>query len=705
MLQQFKQRKANVLALADDVINDMMLSPESIQESGMEESVRRLEEERFRIALVAPFSAGKSTFINGLIGEDLLSMDVRAETATITTLKYNEQRRIEVEYFDGQIDTFPSQGETLSLDELKRLLKTKTTVNRTKESQELRVEETVRKVDVYWDLPLCKGGVEIVDTPGLFSRHDIHSTITKEILPTVNAVLFLIEPDSVGDANFSEVINQRVEEAKSSNLEKDGRHIFFILNKIDRFTPRELDDARSDLLEVLQPLLPQPQIYEVSSYYAMKSRMYFNKELQLLDLQLDDKIKSKNERGFSVMGESLQHEHVQCLVEISRILEIEEGLARYLENKNNYLIDEVLLDIEGIYNRAISDLSDQIELTENALNQDREGYIQRLDDLKKILQTLTRELTKNVERTIREELVGTSSGGGGLEAVVNEVQEHLIDKLIDEMLQDANSYWGERKNRLTEHNVETFMEELTNWLNHRIGISKKQLIKRTFELLKNKIGQTGNKLNTYFEYFESQVQERYQQQLDLKDENNADNVSFFNVDLLMKQLEKSLEKEFSKTLIKLSDKLKNDIKDSRDNNESYVNKPGLFNFIKSIFGRAEKERRFNDSKFRNEITDMVSQVSKDAGEEFRMEAYRIGEIVEDKLRGVVNSFQGTVKGKIDSYQAWKNRMIETMNIELHNIEKSLEQVVNENHQRIDLCRHKLQVIAAERELEPTEGVA
>jgi len=704
MLQQFKIRKEHSLQLARRTLEDPLLGQEALEESGLLESMDKLEKETFRIALVAPFSAGKSTFINALIGTDLLSMDVRAETAAITTLKYAEQLRIEIHYVDGRVEVMPQEGETLTPEELRQLLRKKTAVNRGEDGEEIivRVEDTIAHVDVYWNLPLCKGGVEIVDTPGLFARHEEHEAITQRILPTVNAVLFLIEPDSVGEKHFQEVINQRVEDAKSSNLDKDGRHIFFIINKIDRFRAEDLQKAKSDLLEVLTPLLPHPQIYEVSSYFAMKSRMYFQNQIELSQLQRDHNILCLDEEGYAISGRSLQAEHVRTIFEMSRFAEIEGALAGYLEEKNNFLIEEVIACLKGIYERQISDKMEEIQLAENVLKQDRDVYIERLEELKRHIGDLKADLSKNVERTIREELIGGTAGGGGLEAVTREVRDSIVPRLIDELSYDIGKYWDARKGYLTEHNAKDIVGQVADRMNDRIGIAKKQLIKSSFDAISGKINQTGMKLANYFEYFENAVQTSYQQKLDLKD-GQADSGSFFNVDLLVKQLEKNLETEFSRTLVSLSDKMKQDIDKTASKHVDYVDKPGLWNWMKSWFGAQDQERVFDSSAFRRDITEMVRKLTDEAAEEFRKEANLIARTVSENLRNVINAFQKKVQERIQSYQAWRTRMIESMNHELLGKETSMEQVIEGSRLRIQECEEKLAAIESEMaELEAEE---
>ena len=58
------------------------------------ETRQRLKEENLRVLLMGKFSSGKSTFLNGLLGENLLPTKVIPTTAVISEIKYNETEKI-----------------------------------------------------------------------------------------------------------------------------------------------------------------------------------------------------------------------------------------------------------------------------------------------------------------------------------------------------------------------------------------------------------------------------------------------------------------------------------------------------------------------------------------------------------------------------------------------------------------------------------
>ena len=99
----------------------------------------RLNDKIFRLAVVGEFSSGKSTFINAIIGKDVLKHAATETTATVTHI-YNvpaDDNRLNtcrIEYNDGNAISLPD------LDKLKEY----TTVN-----SEINVAESIKSVSIY----------------------------------------------------------------------------------------------------------------------------------------------------------------------------------------------------------------------------------------------------------------------------------------------------------------------------------------------------------------------------------------------------------------------------------------------------------------------------------------------------------------------------------------------------------------------------
>src|SRR3974377_138356 len=53
------------------------------------------------VAILGQFKAGKSSFLNSLIGKPILPVGVIPVTTTITRLQYGKEERAIIHYFDG----------------------------------------------------------------------------------------------------------------------------------------------------------------------------------------------------------------------------------------------------------------------------------------------------------------------------------------------------------------------------------------------------------------------------------------------------------------------------------------------------------------------------------------------------------------------------------------------------------------------------
>jgi GTPase Era involved in 16S rRNA processing len=131
------------------------------------------------VAILGQFKAGKSSFINSLLGKPILPVGVIPVTTVITRLQYGRQERAVVTFFDGR------QSE-IGLHEVEEFIsEAKNTAN----------QKSVEVVDI--ELPSLETytGLRLVDTPGLGSIFKYNTEISEEWLPEVGAAIIAISSD------------------------------------------------------------------------------------------------------------------------------------------------------------------------------------------------------------------------------------------------------------------------------------------------------------------------------------------------------------------------------------------------------------------------------------------------------------------------------------------------------------------------------
>ena len=131
------------------------------------------------IAILGQFKAGKSSFINSLIGEPLLPVGVIPVTTVITRLRYGSRPRAAVTHFDGAISEVDVHAVEAFISEEKNPAN----------------EKNVEVVDI--ELPSLQqyAGLRLVDTPGLGSVFRYNTETSEEWLPEVGAAIVAVSAD------------------------------------------------------------------------------------------------------------------------------------------------------------------------------------------------------------------------------------------------------------------------------------------------------------------------------------------------------------------------------------------------------------------------------------------------------------------------------------------------------------------------------
>jgi GTP-binding protein EngB required for normal cell division len=131
------------------------------------------------VAILGQFKASKSSFINSLVGREILPVGVIPVTTVITRLQYGPQVRSMITYIDG------TRSE-IGIEELGKFI------------SEAGNPSNSRNVDVVdIELPALEAypGLRMVDTPGLGSVFTYHKEVSENWLPEVGAAVLAISAD------------------------------------------------------------------------------------------------------------------------------------------------------------------------------------------------------------------------------------------------------------------------------------------------------------------------------------------------------------------------------------------------------------------------------------------------------------------------------------------------------------------------------
>ncbi|MBE6099655.1 MAG: hypothetical protein E7197_06320 [Anaerovibrio sp.] len=224
----------------------------------IKELMHDIQRDYYTVVVLGEFKRGKSTFVNALLGESLLPMDILPETATINAIMYKDNPTVQVLYQDGEVE----QGEP-SQEYLKKF----------SARQDGNAAEKVKYIKIGYPSSLLKNRVILVDTPGVSDMDEQRCDVTYEFIPKANAVIFLLDANSPLKKTEKDFIEERL-------LPQGVNNILFLLNKYDSVDEEEDDD----LLETTQQRLSKAferdiPVYPVSARWALEGLEQGNSEL------------------------------------------------------------------------------------------------------------------------------------------------------------------------------------------------------------------------------------------------------------------------------------------------------------------------------------------------------------------------------------------------------------------------------------------
>lgn len=183
------------------------------------DTIEKIADEHFEVAIVGEFKRGKSTLINALLGEEVLPADVLPATATLNRVTYSETPYVEVEYKDGS-------SENVDINKLADY------VTKLSYESEKRAE-SVKQATVHYATDFCKNNVDIIDTPGLNDDEQM-TNVTLSILPEIDAAVFVISANSPFSQFEKEFLEKKM-------LTSDMGRIIFAVNCFGTFSKEDED--------------------------------------------------------------------------------------------------------------------------------------------------------------------------------------------------------------------------------------------------------------------------------------------------------------------------------------------------------------------------------------------------------------------------------------------------------------------------------
>jgi small GTP-binding protein len=216
--EELLKEERRVLARLRDALVRFDAAPE--HQDALEHSIAQLDE-LFLLVVIGEFNAGKSAFINALVGSRVMPEGVTPTTAQINVLQFGDavDRRV--------------------------------------------IEPHLHVITA--PVPLLRD-LHIVDTPGTNAIIREHETITAKFVPRSDLVLFVTS----ADRPFTESERAFLEQVRGW-----GKKVVIVVNKVDILeTEREVEAVRAFVADSARALLGfDPEIFPVSAKLALRAKL------------------------------------------------------------------------------------------------------------------------------------------------------------------------------------------------------------------------------------------------------------------------------------------------------------------------------------------------------------------------------------------------------------------------------------------------
>ena len=244
---------------------------------------QKISSDTFKIMVMGNFKNGKSTFINALLGQEILPAYAVPTTAIINEIKYGEKPKAVLHFLnplpEKMYDGIPEKALThmrrfkmkdvppieMPVDEIEDFV----VIPMGMEHKEAIKQSPFEKVELFWPLDLLKDGVEIVDSPGL-NENPVRTQVTMEYLSKADAIIFVFSALAMGSAGEIAYIDD--------TLRKNGfgeQSLFCVVNRFDQLTSeREQQRLRKFSDNLLAPYTKH--IYYTSAYKGLMGQMQSN---------------------------------------------------------------------------------------------------------------------------------------------------------------------------------------------------------------------------------------------------------------------------------------------------------------------------------------------------------------------------------------------------------------------------------------------
>lgn len=417
----------------------------------------------YQIAIVGAIKAGKSTLINALIGEDLASVSVTPETATLIKFRYSERNYVKIKFYTKdewnkiwknaekkEATEFLEEYKEVKAESVKNSLLNKSEdykefsdINELKKevekwtSSQSKEHYFVKEIEIGVSTLNLPPQVCLVDNPGLNDIVDYRSKITRDYIDSANAVLVCINAKTL--RNEEALTLAKV--FSKARYKKDK--IYVLGTQIDIFN--SLDDW-------------EKQRKSWKKY--LKGKEYFESEklveknilgVSSLSYSVSEKLKTNNfSKNLKIIMNVISPEELDEIMTESdankKLEKIEEVKEKLRKVSNIKVLENIINDhlLKNFNETMVKDFIEKYKALKEEIGSFREKHLEILSSKKKEFELSFSELEEKVKAE-KERIKKLEETNNRLKGKIKEVGEAFnndfskIDKAFDKLKEEIRN--------------------------------------------------------------------------------------------------------------------------------------------------------------------------------------------------------------------------------------------------------------------------
>ena len=456
-------KKNNVSSLYDQTIKCIdFLNIKSIEEE-LYLYKNKLDTEVFKVLIIGSFKNGKSTFINSLLGKEILPAYSTPCTAVINEIKYGETPKA-IMHFKSEVKDYEDSYllkipeyirkhiESYSTEKIPPIeipwddLEDYVVIPVETENQERGIQESpYEKVELFYPLELLKNGIEIIDSPGI-NESETHTRIAQNYVRNADAVIFIfnaLAPFTKAEQDFLE----------KEILNRGFNDIIYVVNRFDQLLNNEerakvIDFANQKIVPLTS--LKQKGLFYTSAQNGLEGKIEHNEE----------KYNSSGIKEFEIFLADFLINQKGILKLKQPVEELKKTISEQINNELSYQTQLIEVSVQDLIQKQNNI---EPEITSLCLNKtDIENKLNNgIEKIKKSVLECVRDYYINIDSKL-DSAINSYEASEKISLFQIKKQSELVGEDICKYLQgiivNEQRIWAEKKFQ------PLLLELLSNWL-------------------------------------------------------------------------------------------------------------------------------------------------------------------------------------------------------------------------------------------------